>query len=234
MLKKLVFFLFIFANFLNPIFAEKEEIDVKKLSEAIGHIIGKNLEEFDFNLDIKQMIKGIKKGSLKRSTPMTEDECFEALATLQQKANKKKASKNLQIAENFLLENQKDPNIIEIEKNKLQYKQIKPGKKGYVESYHTPIVKITGRYLDGKVFTKLEESINLNETLIALKKAIIGMRLHEKRKIFVHPDFAFGKNYPHLNSLIIFDIEVIDLDAKINPLNEIANPKNIPHENHTF
>ena len=210
MLKKLVFSLFIFANFLNPSFAKKDEIDVKKLSESIGHIIGKNLDEFGFNLDIKQMIKGIKKGSLKRSTPMSEDECFEAIAALQQKANEKKASTNLQIAENFLLENLKDTNIIELEKDKLQYKQIKTGKKGYVESYHTPIVKITGRYLDGKVFTKLEESINLNETLLALKKTIIGMRLHEKRKIFVHPDFAFGKTYPHLNSLIIFDIEVLN------------------------
>jgi FKBP-type peptidyl-prolyl cis-trans isomerase len=180
------------------------------------------------------MIKGIKKGSLKRSSPMTEDECFEALATLQQKTNEKKALKNIQIAENFLLENQKDKNIIELEIGKLQYKQIKKGEMGSVESYHSPIVKITGRYLDGKVFIKLEETINLNETLLALKKAIVGMQLHEKRKIFAHPDLSFGKNYPHLNSLIIFDIEVLEIDAKKEALKEIANPNNFSDESHTF
>ena len=62
---------------------EKEKIDIKKLSEAIGHIIGKNLDDFGVELDLKKMIKGIKKGALNKSSPMTEDECIQTLAKLQ-------------------------------------------------------------------------------------------------------------------------------------------------------
>lgn len=227
-IKKISILLFISTFFLNTVFAKnKDEVDIKKLSEAIGHIIGKNLDDFGFALDIKKMIIGIKKGSLNKSSPMSEDECLEALAQIQISINEKKSLKNLSIAQDFLTNNLKEKDIIEIEKGKLQYKVLKKGKKGQVQVYNTPIVKITGKYLDGKVFTTMEETINLNETLPSLKQAILGMHLYEKREVFIHPDLAFQNTFPHLNSLVIFDIEILDLDAKKNPLDELANHKKV-------
>lgn len=223
----IIFFVSIF--FLNVAFSNnKDEVDIKKLSEAIGNIIGKNLDDLGFKLDLKKMILGMKKGHLKKSAPMNEDECLEALAQIQISINEKIASKNLNMAENFLINNLKDKDVIELEKQKLYYKVLKKGKKGQVEVYHTPIVKITGRYLDGTIFTTMEETINLSETLPSLKKSILGMHLNEKRQIFIHPSLAFKDTPPHLNSLVIFDVEIIDLDAKKNPLDELA------HQNKVF
>ncbi|NGX49104.1 MAG: Outer membrane protein MIP [Candidatus Anoxychlamydiales bacterium] len=218
----LIFFVFTLVIFTKT-FADEREVDVKKLSESLGHIIGKNLDDLGFKLDLKNMLKGIKKGSQKKKSPMSEDECLEALAQIQIKENEKKTSQNLKDATNFLITNLKDKDVIEIEKEKLQYKILKSGKNIKVEKYHSPIVKMTGRYLNDKIFTNSEETINLAETLPALQKAIVGMHLHEKRKVFIHPDLIFGKNSPHLNSLVIFDIEILTLDAKKDPLSEIAN-----------
>ncbi|NGX44730.1 MAG: Outer membrane protein MIP [Candidatus Anoxychlamydiales bacterium] len=222
--KFLIIFVFTLAIF-STAFAEEKEIDIKKLSESLGHIIGKNLDDLGFKLDLKNMLKGIKKGSQKKLSPMSEDECLEALAQIQIQENEKKTSQNLKDATFFLITNLKDKDVIEIEKGKLQYKILKKGKPQKVETYHNPIVKMTGRYLDDKIFTTSEETINLAETLPALQKAIVGMNLHEKRKVFIHPDLVFGKNSPHLNSLVIFDIEVLTLDAKKDPLSEISNNK---------
>lgn len=205
---------------------QDQKVDIKKLSEAIGHIIGKNLDDFGFDLDLKRMIKGIKKGCKNKSCPMTEDECLQALAILQIKANEKICEENLKEAENFLKNNLQTKDVIELEKNKLQYKILKKGEGSSIKSYNYPIVKLTGKYLDGKIFTNVEEVVNLNETLPALKKALIGMKLKEKRQVFIHPEIAFGKNAPGLNSLVIFDVEVIDVEAtNKNPLDEIADTK---------
>ncbi len=222
--------IFIFLLLILPIFTfanEKEEIDIKKLSEAIGHIIGKNLDDLGFELDLKRMIKGIKKGSSNKDSPMSEDECLQALAKLQIKANEKICINNKKIAEDFLNKNVNEKDIIEIDKGKLQYKMIQAGKGESLKPYNMPIVKITGKYFDGQIFTDIEEVLNINETLPALQKAMAGMKLHEKRQIFIHPDLAFGKNPPCLNSLVIFDIEILSLDAKGNPLDELAKKENI-------
>jgi len=222
MVKFLNFFTIVILIFASNIFAKAKEIDIKKLSEAIGNVIGKNLGEFGFKADIKDVIKGIKNGSENKPSPMADDEFLNALAQIQKKENEKKALKNLQDAISFLKNNLNDKDIIEIEKEKLQYKILKNGKPPKVEPYHTPIVKMKGQYLNGKIFVNSKEAINLNETLPALKNSIIGMHLHEKRKVFIHPELIFNKSFPHLNSLVIFDIEILDLDSKANPLDQIA------------
>ncbi|MBN2479441.1 MAG: FKBP-type peptidyl-prolyl cis-trans isomerase [Parachlamydiales bacterium] len=215
---------------------KKESVDIKKLSEAIGHIIGKNLDELGVELDIKRMIKGIKKASLNKQSPMSEDECIEALAKLQEKINHKTCLKNLKEAEDFLAENIKKDNIIEIEKGKLQYILVKEGKGDEIKSYSTPIIKYSAKFLNGKEINSSEELITLNETLQGLKKGIIGMKEGEKRILYIHPDLAFKDDPTSLNSLVIFDVEIIKTSGKDNqnyPTNEIANNP-IKNENHTF
>src|SRR3990167_3377937 len=112
MFKKLVIFLFLFLN----LFSKERDPDVKKYSEALGHIIGKHLEELDVEVDIKQVLKGIKDSS-KKTAKMKKD------------------------------------------------------------------------------------------------KVLIGMKKNEKRIVYIHPSLAFGKTFPSLNSLIIFEIEVIENDS---------------------
>jgi len=225
--KTIIFFIILITS--STIYAdEANDVDTKKLSEAIGHIIGKNLEDLGFELDLKRIITGIKKGSHNKTSPMTEEECLQALAKLQVIANEKTCQKNLKIAEEYLVKNVNDKNVIEIEKGKLQYKILNEGKDESVQSYNAPTVKIVGKYLDGKIFTDVEEIINLNETIPALKKSIIGMKKSEKRQVYIHPDLGFGKIPPCLNSLIIFDIEMIKVDTNTTPsTDEIANQKKV-------
>lgn len=231
MLKKLNIIIFLSLFLSISSFAnnkdKKDDVDIKKLSEAIGHIIGKNIDDLGLELDLKRMIKGIKKGSLNKESPMSEDECLQALAKLQLKANEKICQNNKKLAEEFLNKNLKEKDIIEIEKDKLQYKIVQNGNGESLQSYNMPVVKITGKYLNGQIFTDIEEVLNLNEILPSLQKAMIGMKQNEKRQIFIHPDLSFGKNSPCLNSLVIFDIELLSLEPKQTPLDEIAKKEKL-------
>lgn len=57
--------------------------DVVKVSEAMGHIIGKNLQLLGLDLDLDAIVKGLKEESEGKSSPLNEEECIQAIASLQ-------------------------------------------------------------------------------------------------------------------------------------------------------
>lgn len=61
-----------------------EELDIVKVSEAMGHIIGKNLEELGLDLDLDAIVKGLKEEQQGLHSPLNEDECVQAIAQLQE------------------------------------------------------------------------------------------------------------------------------------------------------
>ncbi|MBI3211149.1 MAG: FKBP-type peptidyl-prolyl cis-trans isomerase [Simkania negevensis] len=200
---------------------KKEEINVQKISEAFGHLIGKNLENFGFEFDVNQVMKGIQDSLAGKQSPMDETSFIHAISLVQEKAHQKLAEDNLKEANAFLLENAQKKGVIEIEKQKLQYKIEQEGKGAVVQEHFTPMIRYTGKFLDGKLFgsSQEEEMMSLDETF--LRKGIIGMLEGEKRTLYVHPDRGYGTNsYLPPNSLLIFDIEVIK--ANVTPQEEAS------------
>ncbi len=65
------------------IFASQKE-DVAKISEAMGHIIGKNLDSLGLDLDLNAIVKGLQEESEGKTSPLNEDECVQAIALLQE------------------------------------------------------------------------------------------------------------------------------------------------------
>lgn len=104
MLKKILF-LFL------PLFGFSEELDVAKVSEAMGHIIGKNLETFGLDFDLDAIVRGLKEESEGKNSPLSEDECIQAIATLQEEKISLTAEQQLQTAD--AISNGDQVNILE-------------------------------------------------------------------------------------------------------------------------
>lgn len=211
--------------------------DVSKISEAFGHLIGKNLDSVGFKLDIAQVIKGLQDASSGKEAPMTETECVQAITAIQEAAFKQQATENLKKANEFLAQNMKQNGIISLEPGKLQYRVEKTGGGAVVEDHFSPLIRYKGKFIDGTVFgsSKEDELISLDEAMPGFTKGIIGMKEGEVRTLFIHPDLGYGTSgYLPPNSLLTFEIEVIKAHApqpepvdtlskeKINP--EIALP----------
>ncbi|HSX11089.1 MAG TPA: FKBP-type peptidyl-prolyl cis-trans isomerase N-terminal domain-containing protein [Chlamydiales bacterium] len=64
--------------------AFSQEPDVAKISEAMGHIIGKNLEQLGIDFDLEAIVKGLKEESEGKNSPLNDDECVQAIANLQE------------------------------------------------------------------------------------------------------------------------------------------------------
>lgn len=191
---------------------EEKALDIPKISEAFGHLIGKNLDSLGFKFDMDKILKGIQDSVLGKESPMSEAECIQAISQDQEKKFKKLAEENLQEAEKFLGSNGSKKGVISLEENKLQYKVEKEGTGEVVQAHFSPLIKYTGKFLDGKIFgaSKEDEMISLDETIAGFSKGIIGMKEGEKRTLYIHPDLAYGVhgNLPP-NSLLTFEIEIV-------------------------
>lgn len=76
-----------------------EEQNIAKVSEAMGHIIGKNLDSLGLDLDLDAVVKGLKAEAEGKGSPMNEDECIQAIAALQEEKMNIATEKELQNAD---------------------------------------------------------------------------------------------------------------------------------------
>ncbi len=77
-MRKIIFFLSLtLAGFCT-------DLDVVKVSEAMGHIIGKNLQALGLDFDMAAIAKGLQEETEGKSSPLTEDECVQAIGALQE------------------------------------------------------------------------------------------------------------------------------------------------------
>jgi peptidylprolyl isomerase len=204
------------------------ENDAIKISQAFGHLIGKNLESLGFKFDIAKVIQGLQDAAAGKDSPMTEMECVQAITAAQEAAFKQQAIENLRKAAEFLAQNSTKEGIISLDSGKLQYKIEKQGTGATVEEHDSPLILYTGKYLDGTVFgsSKDPEPISLDETIPGFTKGLVGMKEGEKRTLFIHPDLGYGASaYLPPNSLLTYEIEVVKANApKTEPADALSNP----------
>lgn len=197
--------------------------DINKISEAFGHVISKNLENIGVKFDMTQVIKGLQDAVAGKEAPMSEMECIQAIASAQAKVFKEQCAENLRRAETFLADNSKAEGIVRLEDGKVQYLVTAEGTGAVIEDHFSPLVKYTGKHLDGTVFgaSKEEEMISLDEIIPGLKAGLLGMKEGEKRTVYIHPDLAYGTTgYLPPNSLLTFELEIVKANA---PVTEAAD-----------
>jgi len=191
------------------------DIDLNKVSEALGHFIGRNLNTSGIHFDLENIIKGMREGATGKPAPMTDAEYEKAMAELQQTAYDSVAETNMDAANKFIKENANVKGVVVAVPDQLQYTILQEGHGPVVPEHGTPLINYTGKYLDGTVFGSSESaggpiSVPIDQTIPGFSKGIAGMKEGEKRRLFVHPDAGYGRSgqLPP-NSLLIFDIEVV-------------------------
>jgi peptidylprolyl isomerase len=199
------------------------ERDISRISEAFGHLIGKNIDNLGVKFDLQHLIKGLQDAAAGIDSPMTEAECVEALTAAQEIAFKEQASDNLKKAETFLSQNAKEKGVVEIEKGKVQYKIEKAGEGSEVQEHDSPLIRYCGKFLDGSAFgsSKEDEMVSLDETIPGLKSGLIGMKEGEKRILYIHPDLGYGtQGYLPPNTLLTFEVEIVKANVSQAAMNQ--------------
>jgi peptidylprolyl isomerase len=196
--------------------AAEPQSELGKISEAFGHLIGKNMDTIGVEFDLDLVLKGLKDAVAGKDSPMSEEECITAISNAQEVAFKLKAEANLKNAEDFLKGNAGHKNVISLEEGKIQYKVEKRGKGAEVAPHSSPLIHYVGKYLDGTVFGQSSEgeTISLDTTIQGFQKGLVGMKEGETRTLYIHPEYGYGtRGYLAPNSLLTFEIEVVKADT---------------------
>lgn len=210
--------------------------DVMKLSKAFGHLIGRNLETPGLTFNLEAIIEGMRDAAAGVDSPMTEVEYEEAMLSLQEAAFNDLAEANLEEANRILENNAREESVVKVGEGKVQYKVISEGQGSAVPEHGNPTISYRGTYSDGTLFGSSDETgpvaVPLDQTVPGFAKGLVGMKEGEKRRIYIHPDEAYGV-MGHLppNSLLIFDVEVIransiEFDQPVAESDEGTEPGN--------
>lgn len=188
--------------------------DIRVVSEAFGHFIGRNLNSPGIEFDLESIITGIRNGAAGKPAPLSDEDYEKAMAALQEKAFTATAQLNLKAAEEFIKTNSTAKGVVELVPGKLQYMIVQEGNGPAVSAGNTPLIHYSGKYIDGKEFGSSGESgpisVSLDQTIPGFSKGILGMKEGEKRRLFVHPELGYGTTgMLQPNALLIFDVEIV-------------------------
>ncbi len=196
---------------------DKEAEKIAMISEAFGHIIAKHIESLGIDFDLPRLVKGLQDAGEGKNPPMSDVECIEAITKVRQHALEEVASANLDRANIFMKENEKHPQVTVLEEGKLHIRIDQQGKGDAVTEGCTPVIRYTGKFIDGAVFgaSKEDDLVTLDETIPGFGRGLLGMKEGEKRTVFIHPDLAYGTvgQLPP-NSLLIFEVELVKANAE--------------------
>jgi peptidylprolyl isomerase len=190
--------------------------DIRKLSEAFGNFIGRNLNTPGVKFDLESLIKGIREGAEGKPSPLSDEDYENMMAKMQEQAFSRLSEDNLKAANEFLAKNASADKVIVLEPGKLEYMVLEEGSGPAITDHSTPLIQYTGKYIDGTVFGSSVETggpieVPLDQTIPGFRKGLVGMKKGEKRRLFIHPDLGYGVSGQLMpNALLIFDIEVVD------------------------
>lgn len=210
---------------------EKEQVEqelfspenIQKVSKTFGHMVYRSIDQSFVKFDTADVIQGFQDAESGQEAPMAEPEYKQMVSRMQTYLLKERADNNLKTAQGFLEENGKRDAVITLEEGFLQYEVLQDGDDQADVVAEGALTKVyyVGKYANGTVFSEIDREsqepieVDIKETIPGFQKGMNGMRVGEKRRIFIHPDFGYGSEGPlEPNSLLIFDIEVIAVNPK--------------------
>jgi peptidylprolyl isomerase len=206
-----------------PLYLTGEEAteggDCNRLSETLGHLIARQLQQPGIEFSLDRVIQGMRDEQEGKGAPMSEEEYERAIYALQEKHFLELADKNLNLANTFLKENLSKEGVRELDPQ-LQFKILQEGNGEVVNTDSIPLIRYTGTLLDGTIFanTTTDQPVVLpiQQSIAGFAKGLVGMKEGEKRILYIHPGLAYGlSGQLPPNSLLIFEVEIVKANSSL-------------------
>ncbi|APZ92463.1 FKBP-type peptidyl-prolyl cis-trans isomerase [Fuerstiella marisgermanici] len=211
----------------KPEAASELKTNKDKVSYAIGLNIGRQFKSQGMDLDPAIVAQGIAAILNDVEPALTQQEmqaAFQVMQQEQEKLQREAATNNQAAAKKFLAENAEKKGVKQT-KSGLQYMVLKEGTGKTPTAESEVSTHYRGKLISGKVFDESYEgkeptaedeptSFPVNRVIPGWTEALQLMKVGAKYRLFVPPALAYGENGPPSigpNSLLIFDIELVDV-----------------------
>ncbi len=209
--------------------------DTKKASYAIGQQIGQNIKNQGIEMDIDTFTASMASALKGEKSMMTPEEIQGAMMKMQEATFKKQmevAEKNKKEGADFLEKNKTQPDI-KTTASGLQYQVLKEGTGALPTPNDMVVAHYTGTLING---TKFDSSVDRGQpaefpvqgVIKGWQEALQLMKVGSKWKLFVPAELAYGATpRPGIpgNSVLIFEVELLDIKANANPTPPVVDAK---------
>ena len=228
-------------SFAVAAFAEDKAPQLKELKDrasyAIGLNVGFNMKRQNVDINQEAFIAGFKDSLTPGKAPaLNEQQVRETMMAfekdMQQKQNEA-AQKNAAEAQKFLNDN-KGKEGVKTTASGLQYKVMKEGNGAQPKTSDMVTVNYRGTLMDGTEFDSSYKrgqpaTFPVSGVIKGWTEALQLMKVGSKYQLFIPPDLAYGptgqRSIPP-NSLLIFEVELMDAKAQQTP--PAGNPAPAP------
>lgn len=192
----------------------------EEMGHYIGFIIGKKFQ--DSKISLNDIIAGIENVKKHKKARFNIEDCRKQLAHLHEKQFQEKSLQNLKNSEAFLAKIKKEPGVQEIIPGKLFSKKQYQGASDK-EIGDTGIFHLICRTFDDQILhdtRKMNQPFkqDLDEAIPGFAEGVKGMKINERRVLFIHPDLAYqDTGWIDPNVALVLDVELVSLPSSENP-----------------
>lgn len=184
----------------------------KEESECVGDILWQELKKIPIEYELDLVLDTLRKNATLIRKPSIAPQA--TLSRYITKSYEEQSQRALERANAFFNNLASKQNLNVLEPGKLAFRVLCVGSGPKIDENASPLLHFSEQDLDGDVLYNTHDSpmrISLAETILGFKLGVSGMRVGEKREIFVHPDFAYkklGKTKP--NQLLIYEVTALE------------------------
>ena len=190
-------------------------------SYSVGHQVGSNLKSSGFEIDVEQVLLGLKDALAGKDSSFNEKQFRDAISALRRIA----AEKALERGKVFLAENTKKPGV-KTTKSGLQYLVLKAGTGETPTAESTVSTHYKGRLISGSIFDGSYQgdeptagdqpvSFPVGGVIKGWTEALQLMKAGDRWRLFIPSNLAYGEQGAGQsigpNETLIFDIELISV-----------------------
>jgi len=216
-----------------------------KASYAIGLNIGTNMKKDNVDIDPDLLAKGMRDAMAGNKPLLTDEEVKAVLTDLQNTVRKRQqevfqqsVEKNKQEGEAFLSANKGKPGVVALPSG-LQYKILQPGNGPKPTAADTVVCNYRGTLVDGTEFDSSYKrgqpaTFGVTQVIKGWTEALQLMPVGSKWELYVPSSLAYGeRGTPNggpigPNETLIFDVELVSIQAKPAPKLEPVAPSGQP------
>ncbi len=184
----------------------------ERASYSFGMSMGSTLKKQGVDIDVNLLLQGIKDAAGGR-TKLTENEAMEAMQAFEKQMVAQQAEKSKQ----FLADNQRRPGV-QVTKNGLQYKVLRPGKGPRPKATDVVRVNYKASFTDGTEFETNGEkpfTTPVNQVIPGWQEALQLMPVGSKWLLVIPPALAYGSDGspPAIapNTALVFELELLEI-----------------------
>jgi peptidylprolyl isomerase len=194
------------------------------LSFHYGYALQKQFEATGMPQNMDQFRAGMEAAKRGDPFPFSDEVLDEVFTNFEDTILEKQKIKNLSQAENYLEKISLDSSVIELIPQKLYYRELKKGDGQLIGPEDILLANYSAAILEGDkeeiiFFPRVSPtSISIGDTIIGFSRGIEGMHIGERRKLFIHPELAYGTFGGKIdpNQLLIIDVEAVGIAPLIN------------------